>query len=188
MWSHWLRPVFSNHWEGSWCALPLALLQRKAKWLTTQVPHYTSQYHTSKTASTALFSTKKSDTESKTFNCQDNYANNGGPQRHRISIPDSPLILRGSDDAPPIPSIKENSFTSKFVYIKCPCIKTCLCAVQRSAISLGQYTFRFLCSFHWHFVKFLTGRGLLTALKTWEKGRLSLYGIPLEKMYYRQDN
>lgn len=52
--------------------------------------------------------------------------------------------------------------------------------MQRSAILLGQYTFSFLCSFHWHFVKFLTGRGP-------RRGRPSLSGMSLEKMTYRQD-
>ena len=101
----------------------------------------------------------------------------GDPRGTKHPFPDTPFIPSGSDDIPPAPLKikKENSFTSKCVYIKCPCIKTCFCAAQHSAISSGKYSFfLFSCSFRWHFVKFLTRRG----------GRLS--GMPLEIKIYRQ--
>lgn len=123
----------------------------------------------------------KSDTEQDN-NCQDHLLKMGDPQRYRTPIPDTPFIPSGSDDIPPTLSKKkgkkESHFTSEFFNIKCPRIKTCLSAVQRSAISLGQYTFSFICSFHWHFVTFLTGRGLQTALTSQERERPSLYGMP----------
>lgn len=158
MCSYWLRLVFfSSLRQGRCCFWPLALLQGKAKWLT--------KYQTVLSCTTLQLPAplcllwqiwhRKHD-----INCRDHLLILGDP-RGTETRPLTPHLFHRAVTTPLPPSRKKRkSFNFKFVYIKFPCIKTCLWAVQRSAISLGQYTFFFLGSFHWHFVKFLTGRGL----------------------------
>lgn len=84
---------------------------------------------------------------------------------------------------------ERKKITSKCVYIKRPCIKTCICAVQRSAILLGQYTFPFYVLFIGTLWSFLTGRGLTDrSHKKEREADLAYLGCHWNKRFYRQDN
>lgn len=80
------------------------------------------------------------------MNCPDHLIIMGDPRGAQpLSL--TPHLFHQAVTTPLPPPLKKKKITSKCVYIKHPCIKTCLCAVQRSAILLGQHTFPFYVLF-----------------------------------------
>lgn len=119
------------------------------------------------TTKPALLFSNKSDTESNTLVLK---TTNGGPQRYRTPLPDTPLNPSGSDDIPSTPLKKKKrvpTFQKIYIY-KMTIYKT---FAQCSVVQFHYVSFP-LCSFFWHFVKFLTRKDLN------DKDLRSLSGMP----------
>lgn len=147
--SYWVRRVFlPSPRQDRCCFWPLALLQGKAKSLT--------KYQTVLSGTTLRLPAPL------------RFANTGGPQRYRNLSPDTPFYptvqWRHSFHLPQ--KKKRRIISLQICVYKISMYKN---MTMCSAISLGQYTLSFLCSFHWHFVKFVTGRGLPLLYKLRER-------------------